>query len=297
MNYSTGDVHGQFYDLLRLFQLNGYPPEMNYLFLGYEICIFSYLFRDYVDRGSNSIEILCLLFALKVKYPNKVFLLRGNHETDTMNQLYGFCEECYRRYSPNLYSRFSECFRYLPLCALIGTRIFCTHGGLSPYIRSLSDIASIERPYDVPDEGLVCDLLWSDPKRNQTERWCPNERGVSYTFSEEVVFDFLEKFHLDLVCRAHQVVDDGYEFFADTGLLTIFSAPNYGGMLTNSGAMLSVDGDLLCTLHVLRPLEAEAKYFYNPQLELEDGSDDSEEEMEVDESSGNVKWSVCWMKR
>ena len=120
---------------------------------------------------------------------------------------------------------------------------------------------------------------------------------MSYTFSEEVVFDFLEKFHLDLVCRAHQVVDDGYEFFADTGLLTIFSAPNYGGMLTNSGAMLSVDGDLLCTLHVLRPLEAEAKYFYNPQLELEDGSDDSEEEMEVDESSGNVKWSVCWMKR
>ena len=145
VSYFAGDVHGQFYDLLRLFQLNGYPPEVNYLFLGYEICIFDSLFRDYVDRGSNSIEILCLLFALKVKYPNKVFLLRGNHETDTMNQLYGFCEECYRRYSPNLYTRFSECFRYLPLCALIGTRIFCTHGGLSPYIRAISDIASIER--------------------------------------------------------------------------------------------------------------------------------------------------------
>lgn len=243
--------------------------------------------RDYVDRGTNSIEILCLLFAFKVKYPDKVFLLRGNHESETMNHLYGFCDECFRRYSASLYSHFAECFKYMPLCALVGTRILCMHGGLSPHIRSLDDISSIERPYDVPDEGLVCDLLWSDPKRNQAQRWCPNDRGISYTFSEEVVFDFLEKFHLDLICRAHQVMDDGYEFFADTGMLTIFSAPNYAGELSNSGAVLSVNRDLLCTLHVLRPYEPEPKYFYNALMDL----DDSDSDMDSEDDSNLI---VCY---
>ena len=113
------------------------------------------IYRDYVDRGPNSIETMCLLFAFKVKFPNQIYLLRGNHETDTMNQLYGFCDECSRRYSPVLYFHFAECFKCLPICALVGTRILCMHGGLSPHLSSLNDIASIERPYDVPDEGVV----------------------------------------------------------------------------------------------------------------------------------------------
>ena len=150
----VGDIHGQFCDLLRIFQLNGLPPESNYLFLGYSLNsrVDS---RDYVDRGSNSINILCLLFALKVKYPNNIYLLRGNHETDAMNRLYGFYDECLRRYNEYIYYRFSECFNCLPLCARIGRRILCMHGGLSPDLTSLDDIAAIQRPCDVPDEGRM----------------------------------------------------------------------------------------------------------------------------------------------
>lgn len=149
---SVGDVHGQYFDLLRMFGRNGFPPESDYLFLGFPLWV-AVTCRDYVDRGDNSIEILCLLFAYKVKYPNSIYLLRGNHESDAMNQLYGFCDECTRRYSPLLYLRFAECFKYLPLSALVGGRILCMHGGLSPEITSLEDLASIERPCEIPDEG------------------------------------------------------------------------------------------------------------------------------------------------
>lgn len=235
-----------------------------------------------MDRGKNSIEVLCLLFAYKVKYPDRIFLLRGNHESDAMNQLYGFCDECVRRYSPLLYLRFEECFKYLPLSALVGRRILCMHGGLSPEITSLDDIASIERPCEIPDEGrcvcsqehvgLVCDLLWADPKRDQEESWCPNERGISYTFNEDVVADFLDKFNLDLICRAHQVVENGYEFFADVRLITLCSAPNYAGELDNAGAVMIVDSDLACSIAVLRPRETERKYLVGDAF-FEDDSD------------------------
>lgn len=239
------------------------------------ILFISFISSDYVDRGSNSIEIVCLLFAYKIKYPDHVFLLRGNHESDAMNQLYGFADECTRRYSPFLYYQFAECFRYMPISALVGTRILCMHGGLSPQLTSLDDIANVERPYDIPDEGLVCDLLWSDPKRGQRQAWEPNERGVSFTFSEDVVKDFLEKFDLDLICRAHQVVDEGYEFFADMRLLTLISAPNYGGELDNSGAVLFVDENLVCSLLVVRPQEELPKYSIG-DVEFEDEEYDDE---------------------
>lgn len=221
------------------------------------------------------------MFALKVKFPNHIFLLRGNHETDAMNQLYGFYEECVRRYNETIYYQFSNCFKCLPLCALIGGRILCMHGGLSPHLTSLNDIAAIQRPCDVPDEGLVCDLLWADPKRGQEELWCPNERGTSYTFSEEVVHDFVEKFDLDLICRAHQVMDDGYEFFADSHLITLFSAPNYGGELDNLGAVLSVDENMVCSLMVLKPQEVFPKYTIGPMFCADDDYDDTE--MDSDE--------------
>ena len=249
-----------------------------------------------MDRGKNSIEVLCLLFAYKVKYPDRIFLLRGNHESDAMNQLYGFCDECVRRYSPLLYLRFEECFKYLPLSALVGRRILCMHGGLSPEITSLDDIASIERPCEIPDEGrcvcsqehvgLVCDLLWADPKRDQEESWCPNERGISYTFNEDVVADFLDKFNLDLICRAHQVVENGYEFFADVRLITLCSAPNYAGELDNAGAVMIVDSDLACSIAVLRPRETERKYLVGDAF-FEDDSDP--DFMDEDEYS----WRVC----
>ena len=203
-----------------------------------------------MDRGKQSIECICLLFAYKVKYPNKFFLLRGNHETDNINKIYGFYDECKRRYNIRLWKAFSECFKYLPVSALVDDRIICMHGGLSPDLTSLSKIEEIQRPCVVPDNGLLCDILWSDPEYELASGWGLNDRGVSYIFAEDVVHAFLEEQDLDLVCRAHQVVEDGYEFFADRHLVTIFSAPNYCGEFDNAGAMMSVDETLMCSFQV-----------------------------------------------
>ncbi|KAA6402732.1 MAG: putative Serine/threonine-protein phosphatase PP1-2 [Streblomastix strix] len=149
-----GDIHGQFQDLLRLFDFCGHPPVHNYLFLG-----------DYVDRGPQSIEVICLLLAYKIKYPENFFLLRGNHEAACVNRLYGFYDECKRRYSVKLWKLFSDCFNCLPLCAIVSDCIFCVHGGLSPELHSLEQIRRIVRPTDIPDIGLLCDLVWADPER------------------------------------------------------------------------------------------------------------------------------------
>ena len=236
-----GDIHGQFTDLLRLFEYGGFPPEANYLFLG-----------DYVDRGKQSIETVCLLLAYKIQYPENFFILRGNHESAGINRIYGFYDECKRRYSIKLWKVFSDIFNCLPAAALIDDKILCMHGGLSPELRSLHQIADIERPCDVPDVGLLCDLLWSDPDAS-VSGWGENDRGVSFVFGADVVEDFLETHDLDLLVRAHQVVEDGYEFFAGRRLVTLFSAPNYCGEFDNAGGMISVDEDLMCSFQILKP--------------------------------------------
>lgn len=189
----SGDVHGQYSDLLRLFDYGGYPPQSNYLFLG-----------DYVDRGKQSLETICLLLAYKIKYPENFFLLRGNHECASVNRIYGFYDECKRRFSVKLWKTFTDCFNCLPVAALIDEKILCMHGGLSPELNKLDQILNLNRPTDVPDTGLLCDLLWSDPS-NDAQGWAMNDRGVSYTFGPDKVSEFLEKHDLDLICRAHQV--------------------------------------------------------------------------------------------
>ena len=186
-----GDVHGQYYDLLRIFEYGGFPPEANYLFLG-----------DYIDRGKQSIETVCLLLCYKIKYPENFFLLRGNHECAQINRIYGFYDECKRRYSIRLWKVFSDVFNCLPVAALIDEKIFCMHGGLSPELKNLDQIKNIMRPTDVPDAGLLCDLLWSDPERG-VEEYGDNDRGVSFTFGENVVRKFNSKHDIDLICRAH----------------------------------------------------------------------------------------------
>ncbi|GAX27752.1 hypothetical protein FisN_13Hu147 [Fistulifera solaris] len=236
-----GDIHGQFPDLLRLFQLGGYPPESNYLFLG-----------DYVDRGKQSIETICLLLAYKVLYPDHVFLLRGNHEHPGINRIYGFYDECKRRYSIKLWKSFSDVFNCLPVSAVIDDKIICMHGGLSPQLRSIKNIADIRRPCDVPTAGLMCDLLWSDPD-DTVSGWRTSDRGVSFVFGTDVVQDFLREHDLDLIIRAHQVVEDGYEFFAGRGLVTLFSAPNYCGEFDNAGGMIAIADDLMCSFQILKP--------------------------------------------
>mmetsp|Transcript_246 Transcript_246/g.401 ORF Transcript_246/g.401 Transcript_246/m.401 type:complete len:305 (+) Transcript_246:418-1332(+) len=236
-----GDTHGQFYDLLRLFETGGFPPEGNYIFMG-----------DYVDRAKQSIETISLLLCYKIKYPDQFFLLRGNHECASLNRIYGFYDECKRRYSVKLWRIFADSFNCMPVAGCIEDKILCMHGGLSPDLERLGQILEIPRPTDVPDEGLLCDLLWADPDPT-ISGWGRNARGVSYTFGHDVVDEFLETHDLDLICRAHQVVEDGYEFQANRSLVTIFSVPNYCGEFDNAGAMMHVSDDLKCSFKVLRP--------------------------------------------
>jgi len=247
----VGDVHGQYHDLLRLFEHCGYPPDANYLFLG-----------DYVDRGKNGLEVICLLLAYKIKYPENFFLLRGNHECASINRIYGFYDECKRRFNIKLWKKFQDVFNVLPFAALIDEKIFCIHAGLSPDLNSPEQIKRISRPTDVPDSGLLCDLLWSDPEAD-ISGWAENDRGVSYTFGADVVSKFLQKHDYDLIVRAHQVVEDGYEFFADRQLVTIFSAPNYCGEFDNAGAIMSVDESLMCSFRILKPADKQKFGFGN----------------------------------
>ncbi|CAN1765965.1 Serine/threonine-protein phosphatase PP1 [Linum perenne] len=244
----AGDIHGQYSDLLRLFEYGGLPPRSNYLFLG-----------DYVDRGKQSLETICLLLAYKIKYPENFFLLRGNHECASINRIYGFFDECKRRFNVRLWKTFTDCFNCLPVAALIDEKILCMHGGLSPDLQHLDEIRNLVRPTDVPDTGLLCDLLWSDPSKD-VQGWGMNDRGVSFTFGADKVTEFLQKHDLDLICRAHQVVEDGYEFFADRQLVTIFSAPNYCGEFDNAGAMMSVDETLMCSFQILKPADKKSKF-------------------------------------
>ncbi|MBA0783791.1 hypothetical protein Gotri_001446 [Gossypium trilobum] len=255
-----GDIHGQYSDLLRLFEYGGLPPDANYLFLG-----------DYVDRGKQSLETICLLLAYKIKHPENFFLLRGNHECASINRIYGFYDECKRRFNVRLWRTFTECFNCLPVAALIDEKILCMHGGLSPDLNNLDHIRSLQRPTDVPDTGLLCDLLWSDPSKD-VQGWGMNDRGVSFTFGPDKVSEFLQKHDLDLICRAHQVVEDGYEFFADRQLVTIFSAPNYCGEFDNAGAMMSVDETLMCSFQILKPADKKPRFNFGGTATARPGS-------------------------
>ncbi|KAL3465481.1 Metallo-dependent phosphatase-like protein [Aspergillus heterothallicus] len=242
----VGDVHGQYTDLIRMFEMCGFPPASNYLFLG-----------DYVDRGKQSLETILLLLCYKLKFPENFFLLRGNHECANVTRVYGFYDECKRRCNIKIWKTFVDTFNCLPIAATVAGKIFCVHGGLSPSLSHMDDIRNIARPTDVPDYGLLNDLLWSDPA-DMEEDWEPNERGVSYCFNKSVIMNFLQRHDFDLVCRAHMVVEDGYEFYQDRILVTVFSAPNYCGEFDNWGAVMSVSGELLCSFELLKPLDSAA---------------------------------------
>ncbi|KAJ2812980.1 serine/threonine protein phosphatase Pzh1 [Coemansia furcata] len=238
----TGDIHGQYTDLLRLFDKCGYPPHCNYLFLG-----------DYVDRGKQSLETMLLLMCFKIKYPDNFFLLRGNHECANVTRVYGFYDECKRRCNVKVWKAFVNTFNALPVAAVVAAKIFCVHGGLSPDLATMEQVRQLPRPCDVPDHGVLNDLLWSDPSETAAD-WEENERGVSYCFGKSVISEFLRRMDFDLICRAHMVVEDGYEFFHGRQLVTVFSAPNYCGEFDNSGAVMNVNEELLCSFEILKPL-------------------------------------------
>lgn len=243
-----GDIHGQYTDLLKMFKKLGFPSRNNrYLFLG-----------DYVDRGRQSIEVISLLFCYKILYHNDVILLRGNHETADVSRIYGFHDECKRRGSIKLWRSFIDVFNEMPVAATVGLHghdpaILCMHGGLSPDLEDYKKISDIKRPTDIPDEGVLCDLLWSDPDTEGPvfkTGWHPNDRGVSHVFCRNVLRKFLKDNKLELICRGHQVVEDGYEFFGNKDLVTIFSAANYCGEFDNKGGVMTVLPSLKCTFTI-----------------------------------------------
>jgi serine/threonine-protein phosphatase 2A catalytic subunit len=177
-----------------LLKIGGDVPLTNYLFLG-----------DYVDRGFYSLETISLLICLKIKYPTRLTLLRGNHESRQITQVYGFYDECLRKYgNANVWKLFTDLFDYLPLCALIDDQILCMHGGLSPALETLDDIKHLDRVQEVPHEGAMCDLLWSDP--DERPGWGLSPRGAGYTFGIDISESFNRKNGLSLVARAHQLV-------------------------------------------------------------------------------------------
>ena len=244
----VGDLHGQFTDLMKFLEEgkkdNKDPKDTTYLFLG-----------DYVDRGNNSCATLAMLLCLKCRYPDHIFLLRGNHETRDISKLYGFYDEICSKYPTlELWEKFNNVFDYMPLAAIVGDRIFCVHGGLSRSLNSLDDIQNLSRPLIVPDSGLIADLLWADPLRDSLG-YQESERGTSYTFGPDVAESFLKQNDFDLICRAHQVVNDGFEFpfYPTQSVVTVFSAPNYCDEYQNKGAMLMISDELVCSFKFVVP--------------------------------------------
>lgn len=240
-----GDIHGQFFDLLKLFEVTGYPPNTRLLFLG-----------DFVDRGYFGIEVILTLFTLKINHPEHLFMLRGNHECRHLASFFTFQEECLVKYNEEIFEKCMRAFDSLPLAAIAAKQFLCVHGGLSPYVTSVADIEAIDRFSEPPTSGPFCDLLWADPTENYGDE--PPEadlfkqngvRGCSYNFSYKAVCAFLRQNKLLCMIRAHEVQQSGYRMYKGQvsnpkfpSLITVFSAPNYLDLYGNKAAVILYDG-------------------------------------------------------
>ncbi|KAI1130895.1 serine/threonine-protein phosphatase 2B catalytic subunit [Nemania abortiva] len=251
-----GDVHGQYYDLMKLFEVGGDPSETRYLFLG-----------DYVDRGYFSIECVLYLWSLKIHYPQTLWLLRGNHECRHLTDYFTFKLECKHKYSEAIYEACMDSFCSLPLAAVMNKQFLCIHGGLSPELHTLDDLRNIDRFREPPTQGLMCDILWADPledfgQEKSNEYFMHNHvRGCSYFFSYHAACNFLEKNNLLSIIRAHEAQDAGYRMYRKTrttgfpSVMTIFSAPNYLDVYNNKAAVLKYENNVMnirqfnCTPH------------------------------------------------
>ncbi|KAI8615301.1 Metallo-dependent phosphatase-like protein [Chytriomyces sp. MP71] len=259
----VGDVHGQFYDVLEIFRIAGRCPDTNYVFLG-----------DYVDRGFYSVETILLLVCLKIRWPSRVTLVRGNHESRAVTQTYGFYAECMRKYgSSSVWAFITDFFDYLVLAVVIEDSIFCVHGGLSPSVHTLDQIRMIDRFREIPHEGAMADLVWSDPAPNTH---LPNPRftgtgedtrsdfqisprGAGYLFGKQVTRQFLTTNNLSHVCRAHQLCMEGFQILFDDLVSTVWSAPNYCYRAGNMASVLQIGPELERFFNVFGPAPEDAR--------------------------------------
>ena len=238
-----GDIHGQCFDLLELFRTAGEVPKTSYIFMG-----------DFVDRGHNSVECFELLMCLKACFPAHITLLRGNHESRQITQVYGFYEECVKKYgNANPWKYCTDVFDYLNLGAVIDGSVLCVHGGLSPDIVTLDQVRLFDRQVEIPQEGPFCDLMWSDPEDGLADLWAVSPRGAGYLFGATVTSEFNRINGLELICRAHQLVMEGYKYhFDQKNLITVWSAPNYCYRCGNVAAVLAFDESLEREFHMFR---------------------------------------------
>ena len=267
--YCIGDIHGNIHDLFRI--MNQMPSLMmnKILFLG-----------DYVDRGSFSVEVISLLFSLKLRFPHNVFLLRGNHEFMETNKIYGFYDEIMERYNDeSLYNRFNEIFEYLPIAATIGKKIFCVHGGISPKLNSIDDIKEISFPLATCKDELISDMMWSDPDKHAGD-YLESSRGVGKAFGSKALREFFSKTGFSLVIRAHQCMDNGYNYHFHKKVITVFST-SYYSMEENSCAYLEVNDD-----YSIKPIKL------NPIQFISRNKASFEEEKRIPENSNSDKFKV-----
>lgn len=283
-----GDIHAQYVDLRAFLKMSGDPETTKFLFLG-----------DYIDRGPNSLEVLVLLFSMKCLFPKNVFLLRGNHEAEDVCARYGFLEECTERYDEDLFYVFNETFTWLPLAARINSCVFCVHGGICEQLELPDTVSEIKRPvrnilnHDIFG-SLVSDILWSDPAPNQNG-WAFNPRGVGWTFGADVCKEWMDQGLIRMLVRAHEVVNEGAEFpFPGVNFVTLFSAPNYSGIVGNKGAIMHLDEQLTYTFHYITPLNyfpAQAPKEFNEYSDSDDVQKEDEkgdQPPEKDENKGQA---------
>lgn len=238
----VGDVHGQVFDLLELFKIGGHVPCTNYLFLG-----------DYVDRGPFSIETITILACLKLRHPERITLLRGNHESRQITQVYGFYAECYRKFgSAAVWQHFTDLFDYLPIAASVGGSLLAVHGGLSPSIHHLDQIRILDRFAEIPHDGPLADLMWSDPDPEKSG-FVISPRGAGYVFGPDVAWKFLHLNALTHIVRAHQLCMCGYQVLFDDSLSTVWSAPNYCYRFGNTASILEISEDRSRFFNVFGP--------------------------------------------
>lgn len=244
----VGDIHGQFVDMLEMFEKGGGIPDNNFLFLG-----------DLVDRGRNSIGVFCLALSYKIRYPDRVHILRGNHESRQLNQNYGFYDECKRTYNRNVWQMITEVFDFLPLAAMIDDRVFCVHGGISETARTFDQIRVIDRKKEVPIEGPFSDLLWSDPSSSAGSGFEKSDRGAGVLYGPDMVAEFLHKNKAEYIVRSHQLVLNGYEELFDKMVVTVWSAPNYYYRCENLAAILKLDNNLHKNFFVFNKSDRQAE--------------------------------------